>query len=1107
MRVSGIPRKHPFVLGTIPYLARTGKNAQHMCNKGCIRRFDISYKRVIIARCIYECTRESHLCCQIKTLSTSSYLHEQFASDFLGRSAMELHEYPRPANDTGIGIHWCAGYATAVGLSKIREFWLPELKALGVKWVKIYNHDGALDFAELLLSEGIMPIVRIYRPSPNPSRLGVKEVVQIDAFIRTGVRYFEFNSEPDQDAEWKGGRMPANGIDLVVENTIANMETILERGGMPGVPAISNGGRWDLVGKIVAYGRKDLFAGPVWQAIHNYSRNRPLDYPYDIGNQEGAAYTYRFYQVLVNEPWAENAWRGRSLEDVNRLRRDRCVPGATIADDSACWLAYEHFDMRLRNHLGHSLPILSTECGYLVGEDIDPRYPATTPDLHMAQTLEACRIMMGTSQRFKPAPDYYFCTAFWLLGNAQLGSTSPWWENHAWYSERWPDGVLPIVWALKAEPKVHRRILGGNAGELTTLLGTVAHAGEHRTIVLERNGVERTRIQLDANSRYTIPGLLPGAYIVRLDGTAVEQSVEVVSGQREVVLNLEAAAPESGRSRSQISGMVRGGSGAVISLVRAGDGQEWVTMARSDGSYRFVDLPPGTYSLRVNPDGSRVDNITLDGANQRTVNLATAGWGYTIRTLEDPAIGSLFCSVEGQKKLAVQVHAGDWSSEPVYTGSAPHVTPYACEIGPLDAGHYILSVDGLTDEQGKKIQLEARVHMDKKRVPLVEFVYTNPTEGEATQNSSIIGRVIGGVIPGQAAAVRLIDSRATPSIQQVESDGSFAFTHLPAGLYTVEVVGYPEFVGPHKVTLDGQNQVTVELMVPVTPAAVQALDVRQSVIAGQAPHAAGQVVRLVDALGNEQVQVVSFDDRFVFGGLAAGTYTVHIDAGYSQDDLKVDGSNGLEIEFAELMSLWVADVANAGSMPGYSVVRVEVEGLADIPVHIWKEDWEGMMRRTGTKADLGPYALEFSPLGPGRYMVEPEGLGVFTDVNLTGLETVWIHFRRSKVPAAPNIIRPYARVDAASAPTGTPAPAANAGYLFVVTPPNDADDLIALLRYVAATQPTIGNSVEEALKAARVVLISDASPAGDELESRLRAAQVPVERPSSPYIQVFASSI
>ena len=97
---------------------------------------------------------------------------------------MDLLDYPRPANDTGIGIHWVPGYAASVGLGRIREFWLPELKAMGVKWIKIFNHDGALDFCELLLSEGFMPVVRLYRPAPNPGRLGVKELVHLDSLLR-----------------------------------------------------------------------------------------------------------------------------------------------------------------------------------------------------------------------------------------------------------------------------------------------------------------------------------------------------------------------------------------------------------------------------------------------------------------------------------------------------------------------------------------------------------------------------------------------------------------------------------------------------------------------------------------------------------------------------------------------------------------------------------------------------------------------------------------------------------------------------------------------------------------------------------------------------------
>lgn len=1019
---------------------------------------------------------------------------------------MELHEYPRPTNDTGIGIHWCPGYASAVGMNRIRELWLAELRELGVKWVKIFNHDGALDFAELLLAEGLMPIVRIYRPTPNPSRLGVKEVVQLDALIRAGVRYFEFNSEPDQDSEWRGGRVPANGIDLVVENTIANVETILERGGMPGIPAVSNGSRWDLIGKIIAHGRKDLFAGPVWQAIHNFPRNRPLDYPYDIGNQEGAAYTYRFYQVVQNEEWGENAWRGRTLEDVNRLRRDRCAPGATIADDPAGWLAYEYFDARIRNHLGRSLPILATECGYLVGEDIDPRYPATTPDLHMAQTLEACRIMMGVSERFKPAPDYFFCAAFWLLANAQLGSNSPWWENHAWYSERWPNGALPIVWALKAEPKVAQRVLHTEASELVTLLGTVAHAGGQGTVVLERNGVERARVELDAQSRYEIPGLLPGSYVVHLLGNEIAQPVELNAGQREVVVNLDAKPQRETLSRSQISGAVRGGSGAVVSLVRSGDGQEWVAMARNDGSFRFVDLPAGLYSVRVNPDGSRADKLVLDGANQLTVNLAVAGWGYTIRPLErDNAgservrnIASIFCSVEGQKHVEVRAHAGDWSSEPVLTGSAADIGPYACEIGPLEAGHYIVSVEGLTDEQDKQLMLEARVHVNKKQAPLVEFVHSRANTTAAVAEASITVRIIGDLRSNGATLIRLLDEQAQQQEQPLQADRTATFTGLAAGLYAVEVVGHPEIEGKGDIALDGQNHVVVELTAPVISRQQRSASApRQSSIVGCAPNAAGQRVRLTDALGNEWTAVAGQDDRFAFHELGAGQYCVDLEMGYHQADLQLDGVNSWEIQFAELLPTWEAEVVNAGSMPGYSVVRVEVEDQVDLPVHIWKEEWEGMMRRTGSKPEIGPFALEFSPLGPGHYMVEPEGLGVWTDVTLTGLETVWINFRRCTTPSAPNVVRAYQEEPPTAEEPASPAAAAPP-YLFIVTPPEDPHTLIGLLAFVAKHQPRIGNTLEDALKAERVIIVGDKAVKdhADRLEhvaSVLRAASVQVE--------------
>ena len=113
-------------------------------------------------------------------------------------------------------------------------------------------------------------------------------------------------------------------------------------------------------------------------------------------------------------------------------------------------------------------------------------------------------------------------------------------------------------------------------------------------------------------------------------------------------------------------------------------------------------------------------------------------------------------------------------------------------------------------------------------------------------------------------------------------------------------------------------------------------------------------------------------------------------------------------------------------MPGYSVVRVEVEGMRELPVYIWKEDWEGMMRRTGSKPEYGEYAAEFSPLGPGHYMVEPEGLGLWADVELTGLEVVWIEFRRKSVPSNPHKVEPLtdeARAALLAPPQPAPPPA------------------------------------------------------------------------------------
>ena len=81
---------------------------------------------------------------------------------------MRVEDFPRPANDNRRGIHWSASVYHPAGSAADR--WIDELKAMGIKWVKLLDDSGgsSLELCKRLLAADIMPIVRLYRPSPNP---------------------------------------------------------------------------------------------------------------------------------------------------------------------------------------------------------------------------------------------------------------------------------------------------------------------------------------------------------------------------------------------------------------------------------------------------------------------------------------------------------------------------------------------------------------------------------------------------------------------------------------------------------------------------------------------------------------------------------------------------------------------------------------------------------------------------------------------------------------------------------------------------------------------------------------------------------------------------
>jgi hypothetical protein len=714
---------------------------------------------------------------------------------------MDLRDYPRPPDDTGIGVHWSAGYPAPNGIGQVRDVWLPELLALGVKWVKIARGDGGTAFDELLLNSGIMPIVRLYRPQPNPGTLDDTQVRLLREHVAAGVRYFEFNNEPDLGHEWAKANLPPNGLEIVARNAIRDMETILAAGGYPGIPAVAVGCKWDLVGEICRQGRRDLLREGVWQAVHNYSLNHPVDYPYDAGNRQGAPYSQQFYSSLTSERGI-GTWSGRSLERVNQERASSRSPGANAFDDPSCWRGYERFDQLIRAQIGRSLPILGTEDGYIVGEAYDTRYPATTPSLHAAQTVEACRTLMDTSSRYERAPDWFFCSAFWLLGNYTLGHYASEWEGAAWYSGQWPGGKLPTVAALKAEPKRARQ-WHGDGGIACAVSGHVKN-GSGVTLQLARGEAWVDKVLIGQDESYRFVDVPAESYELSVvEAPQFKQTVRLSAGQPEAQVDFDLAGVDIPHEESTVAGTVSGGAGMSLRLGRPADGWSRAQAVGADGSFRFSGLAKGTYVMVL--DGTNVGRaeIVLDGKNTVEVNLSAPGWSWQVSDGgAGPGFGVLRCRVTGRAHASVHAWTADWAGVSQMTGTKPEYGPDVCELAPLGAGRYFVQVQA--EAAGSFPQ--ATVGMSGERITWLTYART---DAPAAKGSSVSGHIKGGA--GRQLALRGPDEVRSAT---VAADETYKIAELCAGIYRLEVRtadGSAVEVAQDQIILDGQNQVTVDL--------------------------------------------------------------------------------------------------------------------------------------------------------------------------------------------------------------------------------------------------------------------------------------------------------
>ncbi len=459
---------------------------------------------------------------------------------------MRLDAFPRPADDNGRGIHWSPSpYPPS---DQALDFWLEELHALGVRWVKVVDNGqgSSLSLCQRLVREGFMPIVRLERHYPHPRRLTETEKETIRRLVAVGVYYFETDHRPDLTLAW-GEALPLDWFDVVMDAFIEDATFVLAAGGLPAIPAMTFHPDRNPVQAILRRGREDLFEQGVWWAVHAYTLNRPLTYPDDEVNRQGKPVTPEEY--AAHHPWGWN----EPVEVINQWRADGMQPESTVLDDPHCFRVYEIAGRWAEEALGRPIPVIATEGGAVTGWRDDRRYPRLDP-WTAAEWTEQIIVFLQ-----EEAPPWFFTVCHWLLADRRIDPSRPHaWESHCWYTHYWDrqfglDGELPVVERVKALPLRVRavpRVVTAPEGGQSRVAGTVneearmTRQGSVVGIVRDETGrpLDGVNVVLypfageepiahartDAEGRFRLDVVPPGEYRIRVGGEEVVATLEVL---------------------------------------------------------------------------------------------------------------------------------------------------------------------------------------------------------------------------------------------------------------------------------------------------------------------------------------------------------------------------------------------------------------------------------------------------------------------------------------------------------------------------------------------------------------------------------------------------
>ena len=377
-------------------------------------------------------------------------------------------------------------------------------------------------------------------------------------------------------------------------------------------------------------------------------------------------------------------------------------------------------------------------------------------------------------------------------------------------------------------------------------------------IELEQNGQVLEFAEIDSNGQVSIPNLAAGTYtlvISALGYMPVTQTLTLTAGS---TANISPALSAAG----VISGTVEDGSGAPIAGIGVeivetdsnGNNVSLQTTTGDDGTYSFVDLPYGSYTVTVgNGTGILGQNSTITQASvQTTANFTIAG-----STLQGTVLQS-----DGSTPLAdatVELMQNGNVLGDATTDASGNYT-----FRDLQSGSYVVSAS--TQSSVTAVQTVAVAPNSSASAP--------PLVAGAFTVSGTVVDAIGQPVAG--ATLALIPAAGGLLLATTASDGSFSIANLAAGQYSVVVQATGYALTTQSIQVTGSTSQNYTL--------VHGGTVSGTVTAGGQAVSQATVVFLNPATGQSVSQSSSdAHGNYTVPNLVAGTYNVQVVANGFQE--------------------------------------------------------------------------------------------------------------------------------------------------------------------------------------------------------------------------------